>query len=174
MARARARPGLTVRWIDIDRERHELVLDTLARALNERTRLVCVGYASNVLGTVNDVRRVCERAREVGALVFVDAVHYAPHGLIDVQALGCDLLVCSAYKFFGTHQGILWGRRSLLEDLRAVQGAPGARRAARVLRDRHAEPRGPRGRDAPPSTTSRASAARAARTSRRARLCDRD
>jgi cysteine desulfurase family protein (TIGR01976 family) len=119
--------GLTVRWIDIDRERHELALDGLGALLNERTRLLCIGYASNVLGTVNDVRCASELARAAGALVFVDAVHYAPHGLIDVQALGCDLLACSAYKFFGTHQGVLWGRRSLLERLQPykVRPAPG-------------------------------------------------
>jgi len=116
--------GLTVRWIDIDRERCELVLDTLNARLNERTRLVCIGYASNVLGTVNDVRSVCKRAHEVGAMVFVDAVHYAPHGLMDVQALGCDMLVCSAYKFFGSHQGILWARRALLEQLEPYKVRP--------------------------------------------------
>jgi cysteine desulfurase family protein (TIGR01976 family) len=116
--------GLTVRWLDIDRERHELALEQLPSLLSARTRLVCVGYASNVLGTVNDVRRVCELARDAGALAFVDAVHYAPHGRIDVQALGCDLLACSAYKFFGTHQGILWGRRSLLADLEPYKVRP--------------------------------------------------
>lgn len=109
--------GLTVRWIDIDRERFELALDALPSLLSSRTRLVCVGSASNVLGTVNDVRRVVELARAAGALTFVDAVHFAPHGRIDVQALGCDFLVCSAYKFFGPHQGILWGRRALLASL---------------------------------------------------------
>jgi len=73
---------------------------------------------------VNDVRSVCARAHEVGALVFIDAVHYAPHALMDVQALGCDMLVCSSYKFFGSHQGILWGRRALLESLEPYRVRP--------------------------------------------------
>jgi cysteine desulfurase family protein (TIGR01976 family) len=116
--------GLTVRWIDLDRERFELALDDLPSLLSPRTRLVCVGYASNVLGTVNDVRRIVEAAHAAGALVFVDAVHYAPHGRIDVQALGCDFLVCSAYKFFGPHQGILWGRRALLASMEPYKVRP--------------------------------------------------
>ena len=116
--------GLTVRWIELDRERYELALDGLPSLFSPRTRLVCVGYASNVLGTVNDVRRVVELAHAAGALVFVDAVHYAPHGCIDVQALGCDFLVCSAYKFFGPHQGILWGRSSLLARLEPYKVRP--------------------------------------------------
>ena len=89
---------------------------------------MCIGYASNVLGTVNDVQHVCARAREAGALSFVDAVHYAPHGCIDVQALGCDLLVCSAYKFFGPHQGILWGRSELLRTLEPYKVRPSPER----------------------------------------------
>ena len=116
--------GLTVRWLDIDRDRHELALEQLGALLNERTRLLCIGYASNVLGTVNDVRKASALARAAGALVFVDAVHYAPHGLIDVQGLGCDLLACSAYKFFGTHQGVLWGRHALLASLRPYKVRP--------------------------------------------------
>ena len=116
--------GLTVRWLDLDLDRHELALEQLDALLNERTRLLCIGYASNVLGTVNDVRQASALARAAGALVFVDAVHYAPHGLIDVQSLGCDLLACSAYKFFGTHQGVLWGRHSLLERLRPYKVRP--------------------------------------------------
>jgi cysteine desulfurase family protein (TIGR01976 family) len=120
--------GLAVRWLELDRERHELAIDGLRALLSPRTRLVCVGYASNVLGTVNDVRAVSALARAAGALVFVDAVHYAPHGLIDVQALGCDLLACSAYKFFGPHQGILWGRHALLERLEAYKVRPAPER----------------------------------------------
>jgi cysteine desulfurase family protein (TIGR01976 family) len=109
--------ALAVRWLELDRERHELALEALPTLLSPRTRLVCIGRASNVLGTINDVRTVSEIAHGAGALVFVDAVHYAPHGPIDVQELGCDLLSCSAYKFFGPHQGILWGRRAVLEQL---------------------------------------------------------
>jgi cysteine desulfurase family protein (TIGR01976 family) len=116
--------GLVIRWIDLDTERYELDLASLEAVLSPRTRLVCVGYASNVLGTVNDVRRVCAHAREAGALSFVDAVHYAPHGRIDVQAVGCDLLACSSYKFFGPHQGILWGRHELLQSLPAYKVRP--------------------------------------------------
>ncbi len=92
-------------------------LSDLKRCLSPRTRLVAVGYASNVTGTIQPVAEVIRRARDVGALVFVDAVHYAPHGLIDVERLGCDFLACSAYKFFGPHVGILWGRRDRLESV---------------------------------------------------------
>lgn len=116
--------GLTVRWLDLDPERHELKLEALPDLLTPRTRLVCVGYASNVLGTVTDVRAVAQLARAAGALVFVDAVHYAQHGRIDVQALGCDMLACSPYKFFGPHQGALWARRSLLERLEPYKVRP--------------------------------------------------
>jgi cysteine desulfurase family protein (TIGR01976 family) len=89
--------------------------------LSDRTRLVAVSYASNATGTINPVRGIVERAHSVDALVFVDAVHYAPHGLIDVAELDCDFLVCSAYKFFGPHVGILWGKRTLLESLPAYK-----------------------------------------------------
>jgi len=109
--------GVAVRWADFDPETFLLDMDGLRRLLNERTRLVAVGYASNAVGTVNDVARITRWAHEVGAWVYVDAVHYAPHGPIDVQAIGCDFLVCSAYKFFGPHVGILWGRGDLLERL---------------------------------------------------------
>lgn len=116
--------GFVIRWLDFDPGRCELRLDELANRVNERTRLIAIGYASNVVGTINDVRAVVAAARSAGALTFVDAVQYAPHGLIDVQALGCDLLVCSAYKFFGPHQGILWGRAELLESLTAYKVRP--------------------------------------------------
>ena len=90
--------------------------------------MVAVGVASNAVGTINDVHAIAERAHRVGALVFVDAVHYAPHGPIDVQSWGCDFLACSAYKFFGPHVGILWGRRLLLESLPAYKVRPAADR----------------------------------------------
>jgi cysteine desulfurase family protein (TIGR01976 family) len=107
--------GAEVRWIDVHPEDCTLDLETLDRQLNAKTKWVAVGLASNVAGTINDVTEITRRAHAVGAKVFVDAVHYAPHGLIDVQAIGCDFLACSAYKFFGPHTGILWGRRELLE-----------------------------------------------------------
>jgi cysteine desulfurase family protein (TIGR01976 family) len=86
-----------------------------------RTRLIAFNYASNVTGTINDVRGAARIARDCGAQFFVDAVQYAPHGLIDVAALDCDYLVCSAYKFFGPHYAMLWGRRERLEALRAYK-----------------------------------------------------
>jgi selenocysteine lyase/cysteine desulfurase len=92
-------------------------MDVLLAALGPRTRLVAIGAASNALGTINDVRRVADLAHAAGALVFVDAVHYAPHVLVDVAALGADFLACSAYKFYGPHIGVLWGRQSLVEEL---------------------------------------------------------
>jgi len=107
--------GMTVRVLPVDSERLQLDYDALPGLLSERTRLVAVGAASNAVGTVNDVRRVADAAHAAGALVFVDAVHYAPHRLPDVRELGCDFLACSSYKFFGPHHGILWGRRELLE-----------------------------------------------------------
>jgi cysteine desulfurase family protein (TIGR01976 family) len=116
--------GCTVRWVDFDVEDCTLDLADLARRITPRTKLVAVGYASNAVGTVNDVRRAVELAHAAGALCYVDAVHYAPHGPIDVQALGCDFLVCSAYKFYGPHLGVLYGRRELLERLPAYKVRP--------------------------------------------------
>ena len=113
--------GLTVRWLDFSEETFAFDLDDLAALLGPRTRLVAMNYASNVTGTINDVAAAARLARECGAQLFVDAVQYAPHGLIDVQALGCDYLVCSAYKFFGPHYGMMWGRRDRLEALRAYK-----------------------------------------------------
>jgi cysteine desulfurase family protein (TIGR01976 family) len=94
-----------------------LDLDALAGLIGPRTRVVAVGAASNALGTITDVARVSALARGVGALTFCDAVHYAPHNLVDVRTLGCDLLACSAYKFYGPHVGFVWGRRELLASL---------------------------------------------------------
>jgi len=116
--------GSQVRWWDLQVEDCTLRIEDLARLLTPRTRLVALGLASNAVGTINDVRRAAELARGAGAWVFVDAVHYAPHGSIDVQQLGCDFLVCSAYKFFGPHLGILFGRHELLEDLPAYKVRP--------------------------------------------------
>src|SRR5262249_12873076 len=109
--------GASVRWIDVRPEDCTLDPDSARRQLGPRTRLVAVGAASNATGTINDVATLVRLGREAGARVFVDAVHYAPHALVDVQALGCDFVACSAYKFFGPHVGVLWGRRELLEEL---------------------------------------------------------
>jgi len=121
--------GLAVRWLDVDPRTCEFDLSELDGVLSERTRLVAVGLASNLTGTVNDVRAIAARARDAGALVYVDAVQFAPHGLIDVANLGADFLVCSAYKVYGPHQGILWGRRDLLEQLTAYKVRPAGERA---------------------------------------------
>jgi cysteine desulfurase family protein (TIGR01976 family) len=101
-----------------------LDMDDLARQITKRTRLVAVGYASNAVGTINDVAEVVRLARAAGALSFIDAVHYAPHGLIDVRALGCDFLVCSTYKFFGPHMGVLYGKREHLTRLEPYKVRP--------------------------------------------------
>jgi cysteine desulfurase family protein (TIGR01976 family) len=116
--------GLVVKTIPIEPESFMLDLERLGELLSRRTRLVAVGAASNAVGSVTDVRRVAEMARAAGALCYVDAVHFAPHRRIDVDALGCDFLVCSAYKFFGPHVGVLWARSDLLERLRPYKVPP--------------------------------------------------
>lgn len=108
---------LCVRTAKMIPETGQLDWDDFERQLNGRTKLVAVGAASNALGTINDVARAARMARDSGALVFVDAVHFAPHSLPDVEATGCDFLACSAYKFYGPHVGILYGRRDLLDAL---------------------------------------------------------
>lgn len=109
--------GVTVRAVRIDPDRCRLDADDLAAALGPKSRVLAIGAASNAFGTVTDVRAAAALAHAAGALVFVDAVHYAPHALTDVAALGCDLLACSAYKFYGPHLGILYGKRDLLQAL---------------------------------------------------------
>ena len=109
--------GARVQYVEVNREDCTLNMDDLRSKLSEQTRLVAVGCASNASGSINSVPTICQWAAEVGALSFVDAVHYAPHALIDVGQIGCDFLVCSAYKFFGPHIGVLWGRRQHLEEL---------------------------------------------------------
>jgi cysteine desulfurase family protein (TIGR01976 family) len=116
--------GVILRSVPVVPETGELEWAALERLLSPRTRLLAIGAASNALGTVNDVTRACALARAVGALSFVDAVHYTPHALVDVQAIGCDFLACSAYKFYGPHVGILYGRRDRLEALDAPKLAP--------------------------------------------------
>jgi cysteine desulfurase family protein (TIGR01976 family) len=113
--------GAVVHMVKIRRADCTLDLDELRSLLSRRTRLVAVGCASNGVGTINPVKEICQWARDVGAFTFLDAVHYAPHALIDVQSMGCDFLVCSAYKFFGPHVGIQWGRREVLESLTAYK-----------------------------------------------------
>ena len=109
--------GCTVRWVDFHPEDGTLDRTSLRAALAGKPKLVAVGYASNALGTINPVAEIAKLAHEAGALVFIDAVHFAPHGPIDVRELGCDFLACSAYKFFGPHLGILYGRYDLLDGL---------------------------------------------------------
>jgi cysteine desulfurase family protein (TIGR01976 family) len=116
--------GLNVEWIDFHPENGTLDLETLKKALEKRPRLVAVGYASNALGTINPVDEITALAHQAGALVFIDAVHFAPHGPIDVRATGCDFLACSPYKFFGPHMGVLYGRHDLLQELFAYKVRP--------------------------------------------------
>jgi cysteine desulfurase family protein (TIGR01976 family) len=116
--------GIIVRHVDFNPGDCTLDMDSLEEAITPRTRLVALGYASNAVGTINDVARVASMAHAAGAWLYVDAVHYAPHGPIDVQALDCDFLVCSVYKFFGPHLGALYGRYELLESLPAYKARP--------------------------------------------------
>lgn len=115
---------LTIRWLPFDRGTFEFDLSALDELMNERTRLLCVGGASNLTGTINDISEICQRARDAGVWTYIDAVQSVPHVVTDVQAIGCDFLVCSAYKFFGPHQGILWGRRDILESLQPYKVRP--------------------------------------------------
>ena len=116
--------GLTVRKVDIREDDVTLDLEDLESKLNSRTKLVAVGYASNAVGTINPVREIVTRAHEVGALAYIDAVAYAPHGPIDVRALDADFLVCSAYKWFGPHLGALYGKAEVLDALPAFKVRP--------------------------------------------------
>jgi cysteine desulfurase family protein (TIGR01976 family) len=116
--------GCQLVWVDFHPEDGTLDLEGVAKALELKPRLLAVGYASNALGTINPIAKIVEMAHAAGALVYVDAVQYAPHGPIDVQALGCDFLAVSSYKFFGPHAGILYGRYDLLEELTAYRVRP--------------------------------------------------
>jgi cysteine desulfurase family protein (TIGR01976 family) len=109
--------GMTVHRVEFDPATYELDLAQLDRVLSPATALVAINYASNILGTINDVAEICRRAASCGAITYVDAVQYAPHGPVDVRRLGCDMLVASSYKFYGPHLGVLYGRRELLEEL---------------------------------------------------------
>ncbi len=116
--------GCRVRWVDFDPLDCTLDMADFEAALAENPKLVAFGYASNAVGTVNPVEKMTAMAHAAGALVYIDAVQYAPHGPIDVQQLGCDFLVCSSYKFFGPHLGVLYGRYDLLESLPAYRVRP--------------------------------------------------
>lgn len=116
--------GMTIRTVRFNEEDCTLDMRDLASKIGERTKIVAVGYASNAVGTINNVAEVVQLARQVGALSYIDAVHYAPHGAIDVRALDCDFLVCSTYKFFGPHMGVLYGKREHLKRLQPYKVRP--------------------------------------------------
>ncbi len=116
--------GVTVRWAEIKDDDCTLDMADLAAKITSKTKLVAAGYASNAVGTINPVKEIVRLAHAVGALTHIDAVHYGPHGLIDVAALDCDFLACSTYKFFGPHMGVLFGRREHLKRLRPYKVRP--------------------------------------------------
>jgi len=118
--------GLKMKWLEFNRESYKYDLDSLEKLVSPRTCLITVNYASNAIGTINDIKEVSRIAHKSDVLVYVDAVQYVPHAPTDVQDLECDFLVCSAYKFFGPHQGILWGKSDLLEKLPAYKDRPAA------------------------------------------------
>jgi cysteine desulfurase family protein (TIGR01976 family) len=116
--------GVIIRTVKFNEDDCTLDMQDFAKKIGEHTRLIAVGYASNAVGTINNVAEVTRRARQAGALSYIDAVHYAPHGPIDVRALGCDFLVCSTYKFFGPHMGVLYGKREHLKRLHPYKVRP--------------------------------------------------
>jgi len=122
--RALEENGVVVRQADIRPEDCTLNMDDLQQKITGRTKLVAAGYAANAVGTINNVAEIVRLARHAGAMCFIDAVHYAPHGPIDVRALDCDFLACSPYKFFGPHQGVMYGKREHLKRLRAYKLRP--------------------------------------------------
>lgn len=122
--RALEEKGVVIRQVDIRESDCTLDLDDLKRKISAKTKLVAVGYASNIVGTINPVAEITKLAHAAGALMFIDAVHFAPHGLMDVKALDCDFLVCSPYKFFGPHMGTLYGKREHLERLKPYKVRP--------------------------------------------------
>src|SRR5246127_2725440 len=116
--------GITVRIAEFHDEDCTLDLADLASKITDKTKLVAVGYASNAVGTINPVKQIVELAHKAGALAYIDAVHYGPHGLIDVAGLDCDFLACSTYKFFGPHMGVLFGKRQHLQRFRPYKVRP--------------------------------------------------
>jgi len=115
--RALEERGVIIRMAEIHEHDCTLDMDDLTGKINDRTKLVAVGYASNAVGTINDVKEIIRLAHQRGAMAYIDAVHYAPHGAIDVRALDCDFMACSTYKFFGPHMGVLYGKREHLKRL---------------------------------------------------------
>lgn len=115
---------LEVKWLPFDVSTFEFDLSILDELITDRTRLICVGGASNLTGTINDVTAICKKARDAGVLTYIDAVQSLPHVATDVQAIGCDFLVSSPYKFFGPHQGVLWGRTEVLQQLEPYKVRP--------------------------------------------------
>ena len=122
--------GLVVRWLPFDMDSWRVEEDALRLVLSDRTKLLALNYASNLTGSLNDVTALARIARDAGALVYVDGVQYAPHRMVDVSTLGCDFFVCSAYKFFGPHMGVLWGREELLDRIPAYRLRCGPKGAA--------------------------------------------
>jgi cysteine desulfurase family protein (TIGR01976 family) len=122
--RALEEKGVVIRQADIRETDCTLDLDDLRKKITGKTKLVAVGYASNMVGTINPVAQIARMAHDAGALMFVDAVHYAPHGLLDVKAIGCDFLACSPYKFFGPHMGTLCGKKEHLERFKPYKVRP--------------------------------------------------
>jgi len=122
--RALEEKGVVIRQVDIREADCTLDLDDLKRKITSRTKLVAVGYASNMVGTINPVAEITKLAHAAGALMFIDAVHFAPHGAIDVRALDCDFLVCSPYKFFGPHMGTLFAKREHLQKFKPYKVRP--------------------------------------------------
>ena len=122
--RALEEKGVVIQEVDIRENDCTLDLEDLKRKITPKTKLVAVGYASNMVGTINPIAEITNLAHAAGALMFVDAVHFAPHGLIDVRALNCDFLVCSPYKFFGPHMGTLYGKRELLQRFKPYKVRP--------------------------------------------------
>src|SRR5467141_1868488 len=122
--RALEEKGVVIQQVDIRESDCTLDMDDLKRKVSAKTKLVAVGYASNMVGTINPVAEITKLAHAAGALMFIDAVHYAPHGLIDVKAVDCDFLVCSPYKFFGPHMGALYGKRQHLQSFRPYKVRP--------------------------------------------------
>ena len=121
--------GVVIRTVDVHPENVTLDMEDMRAKITGRTRLIAIGYASNAVGTINDVATIIRWAREVGALTWIDAVQFAPHGPIDVQMLDVDFLVCSSYKFFGPHLGILYGKTEHLEKFPAYKVRPASDKA---------------------------------------------
>src|SRR5258708_196481 len=122
--RALEEKGVVIRQVDIRESDCTLDMENLRHKLSAKTKLVAVGYASNIVGTINPVAEITKLAHAAGALMFVDAVHYAPHGLIDVKALDCDFLPCSPYKFSGTEMGTVYGKGNHLEKFKPYKVRP--------------------------------------------------